>query len=292
MLCRAPCCLNEASCDCSGYGGCYQPPRSEHPCDLSRCNGPLVDYTPPGSPGVHYCVNPECREEEDCVCPVPTQTPTPTPFHLGCVQKYGGTSWSCINVPGSSSDECVTDEDCISRLTPTPTPTPFPACSFWCQQRKYSSGICRQQPYLGNACGSGEIDIGQDDCSSGYRCCCSGVLPTSTPTLTPVVSPTAPYGRPTATPTTPYGRPTTTPTKPTPPYDEPTVPPTSPSCPRKGVGDANCDGKVDGIDYSIWLNSQCRPTGGQTCADTRADFNRDGNVDDSDYQIWFNNRGS
>lgn len=68
----------------------------------------------------------------------------------------------------------------------------------------------------------------------------------------------------------------------------PTVPPGgNNSCPvTKGKGDANCDGVIDLIDYSIWLNNQCHPGSGQSCGDLRADFNGDGNVDDADYTIW------
>lgn len=60
------------------------------------------------------------------------------------------------------------------------------------------------------------------------------------------------------------------------------------SCPAtKSKGDANCSGCTDPtVDYSIWLNSQCHPATGQSCADKRADFNSDGNVDDADYDIW------
>jgi hypothetical protein len=61
-----------------------------------------------------------------------------------------------------------------------------------------------------------------------------------------------------------------------------------PVCIKKDNGDANCDGVVDGIDYSIWLNSQCPPTRkeGSVCASYKADFNKDNNVDDTDYAIW------
>jgi hypothetical protein len=64
------------------------------------------------------------------------------------------------------------------------------------------------------------------------------------------------------------------------------------SCSRKRQGDANCDGNINGLDYSIWLNAQCHPAANQKCGDLRADFNGDGKVDDEDYQIWFNNGGS
>lgn len=93
---------------------------------------------------------------------------------------------------------------------------------------------------------------------------------------------------PTATPIPP----TATPIPPTATPIPPTAAPTSNPCPRKSQGDANCDGKVDGIDYSLWLNNQCNPGVGQTCANLKADFNADGKVNDDDYKIWFTNRGS
>lgn len=84
-------------------------------------------------------------------------------------------------------------------------------------------------------------------------------------------------------------------------YGEPTKPPVATRTPTptpltcaatKPKGDANCNGKIDGIDYSIWLNSQCQPGANQSCADLRADFNGDHKVNDDDYQIWFKNRGT
>ena len=70
------------------------------------------------------------------------------------------------------------------------------------------------------------------------------------------------------------------------------VPPTAtplapPNC-RKALGDANCDGVIDGADYVSWLNRQC--TTGCAAANLVADFNGDGRVDDTDYTVWFNNR--
>lgn len=64
------------------------------------------------------------------------------------------------------------------------------------------------------------------------------------------------------------------------------------SCLKKNLGDANCDGNIDGIDYSLWLHNQCHPTLSQKCSDLSADFNIDGNVDDQDYAIWLQNRQS
>lgn len=63
-----------------------------------------------------------------------------------------------------------------------------------------------------------------------------------------------------------------------------------PTCARHEDGDANCDGKIDGIDYSLWLNRQCT-TGCQT-ENLKADFDHDGDVDGDDYSVWFNKRGT
>lgn len=63
-------------------------------------------------------------------------------------------------------------------------------------------------------------------------------------------------------------------------------------CSRKPEGDANCDGKIDGIDYSIWLNHQCNPGNGQSCTDFRPDFNSDRKINDEDLNIWKSKRGT
>ncbi|MBI3980943.1 hypothetical protein HY345_03005 [Candidatus Microgenomates bacterium] len=50
--------------------------------------------------------------------------------------------------------------------------------------------------------------------------------------------------------------------------------------------DANSDGKVDGVDYTIWLiHYEQNVTGGKT----KGDFNNDGKVTGLDYVIWLNN---
>jgi hypothetical protein len=95
---------------------------------------------------------------------------------------------------------------------------------------------------------------------------------TSTPTPTRTPTPTSPQDQPTNTPTfTP-------------------APTLIPACAKKTLGDANCDEKIDGIDYSMWLNRQC--TSGCSAENLKADFGDypDGRVDDNDYSIWFNNR--
>lgn len=60
-------------------------------------------------------------------------------------------------------------------------------------------------------------------------------------------------------------------------------PTTSPTKP----GDANSDGKVDGIDYVIWLNHYLQSVTGVI----NGDFNNDNKVDGIDYIIWLNNYG-
>ena len=58
-----------------------------------------------------------------------------------------------------------------------------------------------------------------------------------------------------------------------------------PTCPKKAQGDANCDGKMDAADFTIWKNEYL----GQA-ATTTADFNADGKVDLVDYEIWRQNK--
>lgn len=48
-------------------------------------------------------------------------------------------------------------------------------------------------------------------------------------------------------------------------------------------GDANDDGKVDGIDYITWLNHYNQTTPNKY---RDGDFNGDGKVDRIDYSIW------
>lgn len=54
------------------------------------------------------------------------------------------------------------------------------------------------------------------------------------------------------------------------------------------LGDANGDGKVDGLDYVIWLNNYNQQTGNGA---KDGDFNTDGKVDGLDYVIWLNSYG-
>lgn len=53
-------------------------------------------------------------------------------------------------------------------------------------------------------------------------------------------------------------------------------------------GDANGDGKVDGVDYVVWLNHYQKNTSKGVI---EGDFNKNGKVDGVDYIIWLNNLG-
>ena len=59
-----------------------------------------------------------------------------------------------------------------------------------------------------------------------------------------------------------------------------------PYMPPAFEGDANGDGKVDGLDYIIWLNNYNQQA---TNGASAGDFNADGKVDGVDYIIWLNN---
>lgn len=52
-------------------------------------------------------------------------------------------------------------------------------------------------------------------------------------------------------------------------------------------GDANGDGRVDGIDYVVWYNHYNQSVSGASSGD----FNNSGRVDGVDYVIWLNNYG-
>jgi len=71
------------------------------------------------------------------------------------------------------------------------------------------------------------------------------------------------------------------------PPPTPTQTPPSPTASVGKPGDANGDGKVDGLDYVIWLNHYGQNLSGATVGD----FNSDGKVDGLDYVVWLNNYG-
>jgi len=62
--------------------------------------------------------------------------------------------------------------------------------------------------------------------------------------------------------------------------------PTPTSTPTPIPGDANADGKVDGLDYVIWLTNYAAPA---PIGPTDGDFNSDAKVDGLDYVIWLTN---
>lgn len=187
------------------------------------------------------------------------------------IMTFGGTKilvspWSCENNNGTSCEYWCNPENCSGWRS---------VCIDGKEVDRRAAG--RISDICGNcskSCGGGiQQCYTHDVCGSNFnqvtRTCNTQPCPTSIP--------------PSATPILPTVTMTPTPVAATP----------SPvPCTRKAQGDANCDGKISGIDYSIWLNSQCHPAAGQTCNNLSADFNKDGNVDDADYQAWFTNRGT
>ena len=97
--------------------------------------------------------------------------------------------------------------------------------------------------------------------------------PRPTATMTPIPTSTP---RPTATMTP---RPTNTPIPTPTPSRVPT--PTPIPCPRKTEGDADCNGRIDIIDFEIWRRELL---GIDTTL--KADFDGSGKVDMSDFGIW------
>jgi len=139
-----------------------------------------------------------------------------------------------------------------------------PQCDNWSEKCNWDGTKCRRDVCTHNAINANCSYNSQQSCEDNG---CKWTPP-------PVYS----YGQGSYTPP-----PTSTPVLPT---------LTSVPCTRKAQGDANCDGKVDGIDYSLWLNNQCNPGANQTCANLKADFNSDGKVNDDDYNLWFTNRNT
>ncbi len=56
----------------------------------------------------------------------------------------------------------------------------------------------------------------------------------------------------------------------------------------KAMGDANCDGRVNGEDYSLWATEFRMKNAANTISSTwEADFNCSGKVDNADYLLWW-----
>lgn len=130
--------------------------------------------------------------------------------------------------------------------------------------------------------------------SVGQSIIANNPMPTKTPSLTPTKIPTF-----TLTPTKPN---TPTPTRIPTSIPTPTTTPTLPSpfnctqCQNKGnaksVGDANCDGKSNLIDYSIWREEYFSTQCGNWVINLptwKADFNCDGFITLHDFTIWKEN---
>ncbi len=104
--------------------------------------------------------------------------------------------------------------------------------------------------------------------------------PTATPTQPILQSPT-----PTRTPTIMF---TPTPTflltsTPTPTTIQPTLPQ---GCPKRNIGDANCDSRIDLFDYVCWMQEFINGQPPLSC--TNADFDSRDGVKILDYAIWLN----
>jgi hypothetical protein len=100
--------------------------------------------------------------------------------------------------------------------------------------------------------------------------------PESTPTPTKTPKPTK-----TPTPTqTPIPTQTLQPTSTEEPVDD---------CPRKSEGDADCNGVINVLDFSIWRKEKYDQGADETKGDWRGDFNGDGLVKNDDFSIWLNN---
>ncbi len=67
------------------------------------------------------------------------------------------------------------------------------------------------------------------------------------------------------------------------------TPTLTPVCINAPRGDANCDGKIDGVDYVAWLSHYNQLTSN---GPKDGDFNKDTKVDGIDFVIWFTNYGT
>lgn len=82
----------------------------------------------------------------------------------------------------------------------------------------------------------------------------------------------------------PPGRATNTPT-PTRTLTPTRTPTPTLSCSKKSEGDADCDGKINSLDFDIWKNEFLK----NETNTSAADFNNDGKTDLIDFEIWRKN---
>lgn len=112
------------------------------------------------------------------------------------------------------------------------------------------------------------IPIWTDPANDTFNVC--QPQPTATPTVPPVNTPT--NIPPTLTPIPPSASPTPPPGSTATPTD---------SCPKRSLGDANCDGSISLVDAESWRREFRSEV--QTVF---ADFNQDGRVSLQDYESW------
>lgn len=112
-------------------------------------------------------------------------------------------------------------------------------------------------------------------------------IATTTPTKTPTVIPTkTPTPKVTVTPVatgTPTPSQSTTPTKsPTPSVSQTPAP----TCPRKGDGDADCNGSIDLLDFEKFREEYLAHKGDTNVIGSSADFNNDKSIDLLDFELF------
>jgi hypothetical protein len=123
-LSAADACALQFTITASPPPGCYEE------CEIGGedCSG---GYVCQDVDGTNLCVNSECPDEEDCICPSPSPSPSPS---SGCYEECETNDdcqgdYICYNVDGVNlcvNEDCTDEEDCIC---PSPSPSPSPSAS-------------------------------------------------------------------------------------------------------------------------------------------------------------------
>ncbi len=214
------------------------------------------------------------KNSSDCQAFSPTLTPTnistptpriPTPTTYLSYSNPEGWPPALTPTPALSSAN-----DAIGRLTPFPTPTPFN-----CEYQSQSQGL-KYQCWSGNSCPTNWLASKYNDKATGAPCgqniTCCFYNPPEAPAVSEEQLPLAP-----------------TPTSVTAAV---TIPSDSCASPYKIKGDANCDGRIDILDFNIW-----RDEFNHAIYTTRANFSGDEKdrqergdiiIDILDFNIWRN----
>lgn len=293
----------EAQCAFTGEEWCA----AGTSCDTGWVGGPTVEVTCPegtklqntGTYSVRWDGLKRFSGSTRCVsdtgCPIsPTNTPIPSPTPTSC------------NVPQVPSGLLPSGTTTCGITTQTFTWNPVPGATGYALRIDDTSN-----PWTGTCSPINPGDTCVDNLTANsytrsvipgrtYRWwvhainTCGWTQPVATTITIPVCTTitNTPTPSPSRTPT-PTKLPTVTlsPTKSPTPTKVPTntfIPtstftPTPPSIPGDGSG----DGKVDGIDFVIWLNNYNQNVFGPS----KGDFNNDGKVDGIDYSIWLFNYG-